>query len=331
MPDPARPVRVRIAPSPTGNCHVGTARGALYNLLFARRRGGAFILRIDDTDARRSTLESEQGVLEGLRWLGLDWDEGPDTGGPYGPYRQSERLEWYRESARRLLDTGRAYYCFCTPEELAAERQAAQAAGRPGRYSGRCRDLDEGEVKARLAQGLTPVIRLRLEPRAYRYVDLVQGPIQQDGALLGDPVIVRADGLPTYNYATVVDDDGMRISHVLRGAEHINNTFVQLQVYAALGVEPPEFAHLGLLLKMAEMLNRAPVLEEVLTSLMDASIQLGDAERGLLFLRGHDPAASRAAPQGPLAPLRRARAVGPWYRRALPGDRRLSRDAPCEA
>jgi glutamyl-tRNA synthetase len=243
-----RPIRVRIAPSPTGNCHVGTARNALYNLLYARQHGGSFILRIDDTDLKRSTEESERGVLEGLRWLGLGWDEGPDVSGPYGPYRQSERLDLYRESVHTLLDEGKAYHCFCTPEELAEERRIARANGKPFKYSGRCRNLSEPEVKARLRAGKTATVRLEIVPRPMAFVDLVQGPIEQDAALIGDPIILRANGIPTYHFATVVNEHAMRISHVLRSAEHISNTFPQLQIYQALGYQPPAFGHLGLLL-----------------------------------------------------------------------------------
>ena len=246
--DTSRPVRVRIAPSPTGNAHVGTARNALYNLLLARQHGGQFILRIDDTDVKRSTAASEQGVYEGLRWLGLDWDEGPDVGGPRGPYRQSERLPLYRAAAQRLLDAGRAYRCFCTPEELAAERQAARATGRPPVYSGRCRRRSAAEVEDLLARGRSHVLRLAIEPGMMAFTDLVQGRVEQDAGLLSDPVIVKADGVPVYSFATVVDEQEMAISHVLRSAEHISNTFPQLQIYEALGYPPPEFAHLGLLL-----------------------------------------------------------------------------------
>jgi glutamyl-tRNA synthetase len=250
MPDCSqdKPVRVRIAPSPTGNCHVGTARNALYNLLFARQKKGTFVLRIDDTDLKRSTQESEQGVLEGLRWLDLQWDEGPDVGGSFGPYRQSERVEAYRESAQALLDSGRAYYCFCTPKGLEVERKEAMAAGRPFKYSGRCRNLTGSQVKVKLQVGLKPAVRLRIEPKPMHYVDLVQGHIEQDAALLGDPVILKADGMPTYNFATVVDEHYMQVSHVLRSAEHINNTFPQVQMCEALGFEPPQFGHFGLLL-----------------------------------------------------------------------------------
>jgi glutamyl-tRNA synthetase len=242
------PVRVRIAPSPTGNCHVGTARTALYNLLYARQRGGSFILRVDDTDVKRSTLESERGVLEGLRWLGLHWDEGPDVGGPFAPYRQSERLDQYRASIEELLGRGRAYYCFCTPQELEQERKAARVAGQPYLYSGRCRRLDNSEVQSRLRAGHKATVRLVIEPGPMSFVDLVQGPIEQDASLIGDPIILRTNGIPTYSFATVVNEHAMQISHVLRSAEHINNTFPQLQMYQALGCEPPAFGHLGLLL-----------------------------------------------------------------------------------
>ena len=241
-------VRTRIAPSPTGNCHVGTARNALYNLLFARQRGGTFILRSDDTDARRSTLASEQGVLEGLAWLGLGWDEGPDIGGPFGPYRQSERLERYGAYVQRLLYAGRAYYCFCTPDDLKREREQARAAGTPYVYSGTCRHLTDADVRRRLHAGDKAVVRFRIDPKPTAYVDLVQGAIEQDGALIGDPIILKSDGRPTYSFATVVDEIEMQISHVLRGGEHINNTFPQLQMYEALGVKPPAFGHFSLLL-----------------------------------------------------------------------------------
>jgi glutamyl-tRNA synthetase len=250
--DEGNPVRVRIAPSPTGNCHVGTARNALYNLLYARQRGGAFVLRIDDTDTRRSTEASERGVLEGLRWLGLQWDEGPDVGGPYGPYRPSERLDRYQAAVAYMIDVGRAYYCFCTADEIARERAAARAAGIPYRYSGHCAALPPGEVRAKLhgraANGEGTAVRFRIEPKLMAYHDLVQGTIEQDASLIGDPVIVRSDGMPTYGLATVVDEIDMRISHVLRGAEHISNTFLQLQLYEALGAAAPGFGHFGLLL-----------------------------------------------------------------------------------
>ena len=243
-----KPVRVRIAPSPTGHCHVGTARNALYNLLYARQHGGTFILRSDDTDRKRSTQASEAGVLAGLLWLDLGWDEGPDTGGSFGPYRQSERLELYHAYAQRLIESGRAYTCFCTPQELEEERTRARAAGDPYRYSGTCRALSAAQVQRRLRAGHPSVVRFRIEPGTMAYVDLVQGAIEQEGSLIGDPVIVKSDGMPTYSFATVVDEIEMRISHVLRSTGHITNTFSQIQMYRALGSEIPYFGHFSLLL-----------------------------------------------------------------------------------
>jgi glutamyl-tRNA synthetase len=227
---------------------VGTARTALYNLLFAHQHSGSFILRIDDTDVQRSTAESEQGVLEGLRWLGLEWDEGPDKGGPFGPYRQSERLSVYQRYAAELIEKGRAYHCFCSPEELEKERKAALAEGGTPRYGGRCRELGRVEAEARQRAGEKAVVRLRIVPGGMSFTDLVKGPIELDASLMGDPVILKSDGVPTYSYATVVDEHEMQISHVLRGADHTTNTFVQLQMYEALGFEPPEFGHFALLL-----------------------------------------------------------------------------------
>jgi glutamyl-tRNA synthetase len=244
----AKPIRVRIAASPTGKCHVGTARTALYNLLFARQHNGSFVLRIDDTDVQRSTLESEQGVLEGLRWLGLEWDEGPDKGGRFGPYRQSERLPIYQRYASELVQRGKAYYCFCSPEDLEKERKAALAGGGMPKYSGRCRELGEQEVETRRRAGERAVVRLRIVPKVMSFTDLVKGRIELDASLMGDPVILKSDGVPTYSYATVVDEHEMQISHVLRGADHTTNTFVQLQAYEALGFDPPEFGHFALLL-----------------------------------------------------------------------------------
>lgn len=239
-------VRVRIAPSPTGNCHVGTARTALFNLLLARQHGGTMILRIDDTDRRRSTKASEEGVLEGLRWLGLTWDEGPETGGAYGPYRQSERLEIYRRHADELVASGHAYPCYCTEEELDQERKAQEAAGQPPMYSGRCAHLTAEERAARAAANPAPTIRLRAPENDLVFDDLIRGSIRLGAGLLGDFIIIKSDGMPTYNFATVIDEHLMGISHVLRGNEHISNTFPQLAAYQALGWTPPRFGHLNL-------------------------------------------------------------------------------------
>ncbi|MGI6145933.1 MAG: glutamate--tRNA ligase [Firmicutes bacterium] len=241
-------VRVRIAPSPTGNCHVGTARTALYNMLFARKYGGKFVLRIDDTDLQRSTKESEEGVLEGLRWLNIKWDEGPDVGGPYAPYRQMERQHTYRQVAEQLMAQGDAYHCYCTPEELEAERKAALAEGRPPRYSGKCARLTD-EERARLdASGAKRVVRLKVPETTLSFVDLVRGEQHKNMAERGDFVIIKSDGSPVYNFATVVDEHLMEITHVFRAVEHLTNTFDQLAVYHAMGWAPPQFGHLTLML-----------------------------------------------------------------------------------
>ncbi|MCC6650313.1 MAG: glutamate--tRNA ligase [Candidatus Eisenbacteria bacterium] len=248
MSDPTTPVRVRFAPSPTGWLHVGGARTAYFNWLFARRHGGAFVLRIEDTDAARSTGESERGVLDDLRWLGLQWDEGPDNGGPHGPYRQSERLDLYRERAAELLSRGAAFRCFCTDESLEQRRQASLAAGRPPHYDGRCRDLPPAEAAARAAAGESCSIRFKVADRPWALRDHVRGEVTFPAGMVGDFVILRSSGLPTYNFACVVDDAAMRISHVLRAEEHLANTPRQLMLYDALSAAPPEFAHVALIL-----------------------------------------------------------------------------------
>lgn len=241
-------VRVRIAPSPTGDAHVGHARTALYDYLFAKQRGGTFVLRIDDTDTARNTSTSEEGVYRGLRWLGLEWDEGPDKGGPYTPYRQSERLDFYHHYAQELIAAGKAYECFCTAEELEAERQAAQEAKDHHRYSGKCRDLTPATKIALRAEGRTPTVRLKVSGAVVGFNDLVRGWIEADTSLMGDFILLKSNGIPVYNYATVIDDHLMEMTHVTRGAEHIANTFNQLLTYEALGWTPPEFAHFSIML-----------------------------------------------------------------------------------
>ena len=242
-------MRVRFAPSPTGLLHVGNARTALFNWLLARGRGGTFVLRIEDTDVERSTRESEQGILQDLRWLGLDWDEGPDVGGSHGPYRQSERLDLYRSYASELIEHRHAYHCFCSAEQLEADRRAALEAGRPPQYAGRCRDLDPAAVAERLALGHPAVVRFRVpQDRTVAFQDLVRGTVQFETAVIGDPVLVRSDGNPAYNFAVVVDDALMEITHVIRGEDHISNTPRQVLLYEALRFEPPVFAHLALVL-----------------------------------------------------------------------------------
>jgi glutamyl-tRNA synthetase/nondiscriminating glutamyl-tRNA synthetase len=244
-----RPIRVRFAPSPTGHLHVGNARTALFNWLLARGHAGTYILRIEDTDAERSTLESEHSILDDLRWLGLDWDEGPDVGGPHGPYRQSERLQLYRSYARDLIDRAHAYFCFCTPVQLDAERQEALAAGRPPKYSGRCRAIVQAEAQRRVDAGEAAAVRFAVPAgRDVTFVDVVRGEVTFQTGVIGDPVILRSDGRPAYNFAVVVDDALMEVTHVIRGEDHISNTPRQLLIYEAFGWRPPAFAHLSLVM-----------------------------------------------------------------------------------
>jgi len=239
--------RVRFAPSPTGHLHVGGARTALFNWLFSKQTGGSFVLRIEDTDVARSTEESERAVMEDLSWLGLEWDEGPDVGGGQGPYRQSERLGIYREHAERLLSQGRAFPCYCTDAELTAKRKAALEDGRVPQYDGACRALSVDERRAREAEGRRPTVRLSGPTDDVALDDLVRGRVVFQKGMLGDFIIMRSDGRPTYNFAVVVDDALMRISHVIRAEDHLPNTMRQLLVYEALGFAPPEFAHVSLI------------------------------------------------------------------------------------
>jgi glutamyl-tRNA synthetase len=242
-------MKVRFAPSPTGQLHVGNARTALFNWLLARGAAARFLLRIEDTDAERSTAASESSILDDLRWLGLDWDEGPDVGGPSGPYRQSERLHLYESYANELLATGKAYYCFCSREQLEAERQAALAAGAPARYAGTCRGVPRDDAEKRIIAGERPAVRFHIPPdRDVVFEDAVRGDVRFRTDVIGDPVIVRADGTPAYNFAVVVDDALMGVTHVIRGEDHISNTPRQILLYEALGFSPPAFAHLALVL-----------------------------------------------------------------------------------
>jgi len=242
-------VRVRFAPSPTGTLHIGGARTALFNWLFARSQQGTFVLRLEDTDLGRSTAASAQGIVEGLQWLGLDWDEGPDIGGPYGPYRQSERLHIYQQYLQQLLDTGCAYYCFCTAEELRQQRESARDDQGAYRYDGTCRNLSAEEVAHRLAQGQKPTVRFKMPQQGTTVVhDLVRGEVEFQNELFDDFIIAKSDGWPTYNFAVVIDDYTMRISHVIRAEEHLPNTPKQLMIYEALGLTPPQFAHVSMIL-----------------------------------------------------------------------------------
>ena len=237
-----RPPRVRMAPSPTGYVHVGNARTALFNDLFAHRQGGTFVLRLDDTDLERNRPEMIEPILEGFRWLGLEWQEGWDLGGPHAPYRQSERLDLYREHAARLLAEGKAYRCYCTPEELAGERRRAEVERRAYVYSRRClQDPPAGRDSF--------TVRFLMPAETVAFQDLVRGEVKFDAGLIGDPVIVKSDGYPTYNFASPLDDALMEITHVIRGEEHLPNTPLQILLLRALGLPGPEaFAHLPLIL-----------------------------------------------------------------------------------
>jgi glutamyl-tRNA synthetase len=240
--------RVRFAPSPTGHLHIGNARTAILNWLFARHSGGTFILRIEDTDVERSTKESEASIFQDLRWLRLDWDEGPDVGGRFGPYRQSERLEIYRQHADRLIASSKAYYCYCTPEELETRREAALKLGQTLRYDGRCKHLTPSERAVKEEIGIKPVIRFAMPDKDISFNDLAKGEIIFPPDALGDFVILRSDGVPTYNYAAVIDDHLMQITHVIRGDDHVVNTPKQVMIYEAFGWSLPQFCHIPLIL-----------------------------------------------------------------------------------
>ena len=244
---PASGVRVRFAPSPSGDLHVGNIRTALYDWAFARRTGGTFVLRIEDTDQTRVTPEYIASALDTLRWLGLQWDEGPEVGGRYGPYLQSERLTIYAEWLDHLLRTGHAYYCYCTPEELAARREAARSAGGPSGYDAHCRVLTAEQVAAYRAEGRKPVVRFRMPDGLTTFTDLVRGEVTFDHAHVPDFVLARADGSPLYTLAVAVDDVLMKITHVVRGEDLLSSTPRQIAVYRAMGVAEadfPVFAHL---------------------------------------------------------------------------------------
>ncbi len=260
-------VRVRFAPAPTGRLHVGGARTALFNYLFARNHKGAFILRVEDTDPARSSEEYYRSIIDALRWLGLEWDEGPEGSGKYGPYRQSQRRDIYEKYLDELKKQGRAYECFCTPEELEKRRQRMRDAGEAPRYDGRCANLSPRERERLASQGLKPCLRFRLDESAnLAFDDLIRARVEIKAGDLDDFVVARPDGSPTYNFVCAVDDATMAISHVIRGEDHISNTPRQLAVYRALAFEPPTFAHLPLLLgpdrsRLSKRHAAKPVLE----------------------------------------------------------------------
>ncbi|MDO9585294.1 MAG: glutamate--tRNA ligase [Syntrophales bacterium] len=240
--------RVRFAPSPTGELHVGNARTALFNWLFARQNGGAFILRIEDTDQKRATKQFEKNLLDDLRWLGIDWDEGPGKEGPFGPCHQTERLGIYNAHLERLIARGRAYPCYCSEEELGAERADLVAKRMMPRYMGKCRHRTPEERGRLEKQGRAPAYRFAVEKGPIKFDDMIRGAIKFDGSAIGDFIIVRSGGLPAYNFAAVIDDHVMKITHVIRGEDHLSNTAAQVLIYHALGFSLPVFAHHSLIL-----------------------------------------------------------------------------------
>jgi nondiscriminating glutamyl-tRNA synthetase len=251
-PDPTA-VRVRMAPSPTGPLHIGTARTSLYNFLFARHVGGTYVLRVEDTDVERGTDEWELDIIENLHWLGITWDEGPQAAGgedigPFGPYRQSRRMELYAREADRLLASGDAYHCYCTPDELEAVRHEQERNHDAPRYNGRCLSLTDADRAAFEAEGREPALRLKVPPEKIRFDDLIRGEVEFDNALLGDFVIVRSNGMPLYHFVVVVDDEAMAITHVVRGEDHLSNTPKHIALIRALGYREPRFGHIPLIL-----------------------------------------------------------------------------------
>jgi len=242
-------VRVRFAPSPTGYLHVGGARTALYNWLFARNKKGIFILRIEDTDRTRSTEEAVKAILDGMEWLGLNWDEGPDVGGDFGPYFQTERIHIYKDWVKKLIKEDKAYHCFCTPEELEQQRRTAEAKKEAAKYNGKCRELSGSDIKHKIAKGVPNVIRFKCPSEGQTIVnDLIRGPVTFKNDVLDDFVMIKSDGFPTYNFAAVIDDHLMKITHVIRGDDHLSNTPRQILLYQAFGLEIPEFAHIPMIL-----------------------------------------------------------------------------------
>jgi len=238
-------VRTRFAPSPSGFLHVGGARTALFNYLYAKARGGQYILRVEDTDQERSTPESERIILDSLKWLGMIPDEGPDEGGPHGPYRQSERLTLYKKYTDMLLEKDLAYPCFCTEAELEQMQEAAKKLGVPNIYDGRYAGLSKADAEKRIAAGDRYSIRLRVPAEEIVVTDMVQGRVKFDSRLIGDFIIVKSDGFPTYNYAVVIDDFEMKISHVIRGVGHLSNTPRQILIHKALALPLPQYAHIS--------------------------------------------------------------------------------------
>jgi len=242
-------IRVRFAPSPTGHLHIGGARTALFNYLYAKRQGGIFVLRLEDTDIERSTQESVDMILKDLNWLGLKWDEGPEVGGEYGPYKQSERAEIYKNAVEKLINNNQAYYCFCSPAEIEDRRQQLSQAGKTYKYEGTCQSISLEEAKSRVKAGEEHVIRLRVPTSGETIInDKIRGKVVFENKVLDDFILVRSNGSPTYNFAAVVDDSAMHITHIIRGDDHLSNTPKQILVYQALQATLPTFAHVPMIL-----------------------------------------------------------------------------------
>jgi glutamyl-tRNA synthetase len=284
--------RVRFAPSPTGYLHVGGARTALFNWLYVRRHGGAFILRIEDTDAERSSAEMVTGILDGMRWLGLDWDEGPGVGGPHAPYFQSQRYDQHRAAAASLVAQGRAYYCYCSADRLRQERERAEARGEAWQYDRHCLNLPPERIAELEAAGTPRALRFKVPPGKTAFDDVVHGTIEVDGDHIEDFVIVRSDGHPVYHLSVVVDDIDMRITHVVRGDDHISNTPKHVLLFNALGAPPPVFAHVPLILgadkkRLSKRHGATSVLE------YERQGYLSDALVNFLALLGWSPGDNR--------------------------------------
>ncbi len=285
-------VRVRYAPSPTGHLHIGNARTALFNYLFARNQGGKFIIRIEDTDKKRNIAGGEESQLKYLKWLGMDWDESVDVGGEYGPYRQSERNDIYQTYYNQLLENGHAYKCYCTEAEIEAEREAQTERGETPHYSGKCRHLTADERAKLESEGREPSIRIIVPVgKTYTFDDMVKGAVSFESEGMGDWVIIKKDGTPTYNFAVTIDDYLMKISHVLRGDDHISNTPKQLMVYEALGWEPPKFGHMTLIVN--ESRKKLSKRDESIIQFIEQYEELGylpEALFNFITLLGWSPA-----------------------------------------
>ena len=284
-------IRVRYAPSPTGHLHIGNARTALFNYLFARHHGGKFIVRIEDTDVKRNVAGGEESQFQYMKWLGMDWDESVDVGGEYGPYRQTERIDIYKQHAQDLIDRGMAYRCYCTEEELEKEREAQMERGETPKYAGTCRHLTPEQQAAKEAEGRQASVRFLVpEGRSYTFNDMVKGDITFESDTTGDFVIIKKDGIATYNFAVVIDDYLMKMSHILRGEDHITNTLRQLMIYEAFGWEPPIFGHMTLIVN--ESRKKLSKRDESIVQFIEQYDQLGylpEAMCNFIALLGWSP------------------------------------------